>query len=412
VPQFRERPWSNEQMVVMRRTAPLIDASITAAGTDRSMTGGHFDFIIADDLVNDINSKTREQRDRIYDYIEDLYPLLEPNGVLLMIFTRWHTDDAYGRIIRLDDARLRRGEEPFWQKIIRGCYDGPDGLYYPARLSQTFLDKEKDRLRPRKFAAQYLLQPIADEDKTFNMDVARIVTFTFEPRQFGGVVTVPKWANERLPVATTGFWDPAGPKKGGKRSDAHGVTVTGCDPMARLWVLEAEAIKDTVAGILDRWCKLIVYYHLTTMGIEDIGMQTLWLDLLKTELQNRGISEPAFVEFASGNDTKEARIELLLSQRWDRGHIILQPAQTDLLDQIDGFSPAGEEHEDILDSLAGNAAIARPAAPDFIHVRDENPVDPEWLRRRERLRTADREAAAAAGQDGTGGLHGPLWRVS
>ena len=395
----------------MKRTAPLIDPSIAAAGTDRSMVGGHFDLIIADDLVNDINSKTRDQRDKVYDYIQDLYPMLEPNGVIVMIFTRWHTDDAYGRIIRLDDARIARKEQPFWTKVIRGCYDGPGGLYYPDRLGHQELDALKARLTARKFAAQYLLKPIADEDKTFNMDVARVVNFTFEPRQFGGVVTVQKWANERLPVATTGFWDPAGPKKGGKRSDSHGITVTGCDPMARLWVLEAEGVKDGVPGTLDRWCKLITYYHISTMGIEDVGMQTLWLDLLKAELRNRGIPEPSFVEFATGNEAKEQRIELLLSTRWDAGQIILQPTQNALMEQIDGFSPAGEEHEDILDSLAGNAAIARPAAPDFIHARDENPVDPEWLRRRERLRTEKRDALAEFAGEGTGGLHGPTWLV-
>ena len=412
VPQFRERPWSNEQMTVMQRTAPLIDASITAAGTDRSMTGGHFDLIIADDLVNDLNSKTKDQRDKVFDYIEDLYPILEPNGAIIMIFTRWHTDDAYGRIVRLDEARERRRDKPFWQKIIRGCYDGPGGLYYPDRLGHPELDAIKARLTARKFAAQYLLKPIADEDKTFNMDAARVVNFTFEPRQFGGVVNVPRWANERLPVATTGFWDPAGPKKGGKRSDSHGCTVTGCDPMSRLWVLEAEGIKADVTGILDRWCKLIVYYHISTLGIEDVGMQTLWLNLLKAELDNRGIPWPQFVELATGNEQKEQRIELLLSTRWDRGAIILQPTQNALMDQIDGFSPAGEEHEDILDSLAGNAAIARPASPDFIHVRDENPVDQEWLKRRERLRRDEREELARFdGSEGSGGMHGPVWRT-
>lgn len=413
VPQFRERPWSNEQMVVMTRNTSLIDPSIAAAGTDRSMVGGHFDLIIADDLVNDINSRTKDQRDKVYDYIQDLYPMLEPNGAIIMIFTRWHTDDAYGRIIRLDEAREHRREEPFWQKVIRGCYDGPGGYYYPDRLGQSELDNLKARLTARKFAAQYLLQPIADEDKTFNMDRARQVAFTFEPRQFGGVVTVSKWANERLPVSTTGFWDPAGPKKGGKRADSHGITVTGMDPLRRLWVQEAEEIKTTAVEIVDRWCKLIVYYHISVMGIEDTGMQTLWFDLLKAELTNRGIAPPTFVELSTGNVPKEMRIELVLQPLWDRGSIILKPEQHLLYEQIDGFSPAGEEHEDVLDSLAGNATIARPASPDFIYVRDENPVDPEWLRRRERIRNEqrDEQAAFASNGDGTGGMHGPMWRV-
>lgn len=409
VPQFRERPWSNEQMVVMQRDKPLIDASITAAGTDRSMTGGHFDLIIADDLVNDINSRTKDQRDKVYDYILNLMPILEPNGVLIMIFTRWHPDDAYGRLIRLDETREREGKAKFWQKVVRGCYDGPDGLYYPARLTHEVLDDQKQKLGSRRFAAQYLLQPIAEEDKTFAMDLARIVGFTFEPRQFGGVVTIPRWANERLPVATTLFWDPAGLKQG-KQSDSHGITVVGDDPMDRWWVLEAEEVKDKPTAVIDRIIKLIVYYHIHTVGVEDVGMQLLWLENLKVEMGLRGIPMPAFAEVSTGGVPKNERISVTLQPRWERGAMIFLPSQTRLFEQLDGFTPQNTEHEDILDSLCGHHSICRPASPDFIHVRDENPVDPEFLRRAQRIREAADQAVITS-EHGGAGMHGTSWAV-
>jgi hypothetical protein len=389
----------------------LIEPSVEASGTDRSATGAHYDVIVADDLVNDVNCRTKDQRDKVYDHIMDQMSVLEPNGVFILIFTTWHPDDAYARIMREDDERIRQGKKPFWKRVIRSCYDGPAGLYYPERLTHEFLDLIREKIKARKFAAQFLLKPIADEDKSFAMDVARIVSFTFEPRQFGGIVTIPRWANERLPVSTTLFWDPAGPKAGKKRSDEHGITVVGCDPLDRWWVLEAEGVKDTSTGVVDRLVKLIVYYHVQTVGFEDEAMQELWRDKLIVEMRLRGIPLPAFVGVAGHGVPKNERIELSLQGRWERGGIILQPAQTALYSQIDGFSPANTDHEDILESLAGHDSIARPAAPDFLHVRDENPVDQAWLDRRERLRSEMLGGPDPRGDVESAGMHSVRWAI-
>lgn len=412
MPQFRERPWSDEAMTVMKRTLPLIEPSIEAAGTDRSATGAHYDVIISDDLVNDVNSRTKEQRDKVFEHIQDQMLILEPNGVYILIFTTWHTDDAYARWMKIDDRRIAEGKPPFWRRIIRSCYDGPEGLYYPERFNHEILDNLRDKMGSRKFSAQMLLSPIADEDKTFSMDVAREVNFTFEPRQFGGIVRVPRWANEALPVLNTLFWDPKGPKKGGRASDFHGITVVGTDPMDRFWVHEAEQVKDTAIAVLDRIIKLVVFYQIHTVGIEDVSQQTLWLSLLQREFQTRGIIEPAYAEISTGNVPKNERIELELQPRWERGHLIYKPTQTDLRAQIDGFTPTNDEHEDILDSLAGHSSIRRVPAPDFINLRDENPVDPEWLRRRERMRTDMLGDPVRALQNpSAGGVHGPRWAI-
>ncbi len=415
VPQFRELPWSDTAMTVTRRTLPLIEPSIEASGTDRSATGSHFDVIISDDLVNDINCRTKEQRDKVYDHILDQQAILEPNGVYILIFTTWDPDDAYARFMKIDDDRVRNGQKPFWKRIIRSCYDGPEGLYYPTRFTHAILDDLRAKMGSRKFSAQFLLKPIAPEDKTFNMDIARVVPFSFEPRQYGGMVTIPRWAYERVPVTTTLFWDPAGPKAGGKRSDEHGLTVVGCDPLDRWWVLEAEGVKALASEVIDRVIRLVLYYHVGTLGYEDEGMQELWVRSLQHELDARQIASPAFVGVSGHGVPKNERIELALQPRWERGGIILQPSQNALFSQINTFSPANTAHEDILDSLAGHSTIARPAAPEFAHLRTENPVDPAWLKRRERLaaetgRAEDGIGFGSAGMHSTGYDSGPpVW---
>ena len=92
--------------------------------------------------------------------------------------------------------------------------------------------------------------------------------------------------------------------------------------------------------------------------------------------------------------------------------ILLQPSQTALYGQLDMFSPANDDHEDILDSLSGHAHIARPASPDFAALRDDNPIDPQYLLRAERLRREEIGAdRPGGGEMGSAGTHSVTWAI-
>ena len=230
-PEFREDIWNDDSIVISRRNKPLKEPSITCAGVGRSMTGAHYDFIIADDLVTDTNVTTQEQRDKVYSYITDLLPILEPGGTLVLVFTRWHPDDAYGRLIRLDEERERQGKPARWKKLIRGAYNDDGSLYFPTKLTEEFLAEQKENLGSRKFAAQYLNQPVSEEDKTFNMSLAQLEDFTYFTDSFtgGGIVTTRDGG--QFPVDVSMAWDPAG-RKYNRHSDFHGLTLVGCDPLS------------------------------------------------------------------------------------------------------------------------------------------------------------------------------------
>ena len=134
-PEFREDKWTDAEFTVARRTKNLIEATVTAAAVGADVTGSHFDLIISDDIVNLENSYTQEARDKVYNYLTSLFPHLEPGGTMLIVGTRWHMDDAYGRLIKNDEERSKAGLPPRYEKLIRGCYDGPSGLFFPAKLT-------------------------------------------------------------------------------------------------------------------------------------------------------------------------------------------------------------------------------------------------------------------------------------
>lgn len=377
-PEFREDVWNDDSIYVMRRTnSSLIDPSVACGGVDRSLTGAHFDLIIADDLVTDTNVRTREMRDKVYEHILDLLPILEPNGVLILIFTRWHVDDAYGRLIRIDQARKRMGKDEVFKKTIHKAHNKDGTLFFPARLTEDLLQKQRERLGSRKYAAQYDNEPIADEDRTFAMDKARVRPFDFLPRRIGGgYVSIP--GRGQMPVMTTLAWDHAGANPTA-RSDSHGLTVCGTDVTDLRWVCEAQSFKGRPSEVINTVINLMLYYKVWGLSVEMDGGGGVWLELLKNELDLRHIPWPYFYEFHTAGVPKNLRIATAVQPRWERGGYILRPSQHELLTQIETSSVASAaDHEDVLDSLAQHESFA--TTPDGWEREDDNPRDPEFDR--------------------------------
>ena len=390
-PEFRTDNWNRHALTVTRRKKIDRDPSVSAASVGTNMVGSHFDLIIVDDAVTGDNVTSQAQRDKVYDYIAYLLPILEPGGVMILIGTRWHTDDAYGRLIKIDEDRVRDGLAPEWDKVIRSAYN-PDGtLLYPTVLTHEFLDAQLRRMKSYKFSCQYLNQPISDEDKTFSMEYLheREFSWLFDPTTGYGLIRPVDGG--QYPVDTCLLWDPTG-KRVTKTSDYHGITVVGCDPTGRWWVCEADEKKGTPTYIINHICNLIARYHIRAVGMEDLGSQGLWWDLLKIELDKRKL-KVSYVPVSHGGLPKASRIEAL-QPKWEAREIVLKSAHRILRNQFDNFTPTSDmDHDDIIDSLAYAPKVLRKA-PEIGKV-EGNPIDPEWLERKKRQ--PERETPRAGG---------------
>lgn len=76
------------------------DPSLESIGTGGAITGGHYDIILADDLIDEKNSRTAIMREQVYDWFTGtLMELLEPNSKIIVVGTRKHYDDLYKRIM-------------------------------------------------------------------------------------------------------------------------------------------------------------------------------------------------------------------------------------------------------------------------------------------------------------------------
>jgi phage terminase large subunit-like protein len=264
---------------------------------------------------------------------------------------------------------VRDGLEPRFKYFIRSCWDGPQGLFFPEKLDHEFLENQKFDQGARVFAANYENKPVADEDRVFDMDTINIMDY--ELIKINNFPLVRVSYREQYPVSVSMAWDPAG-REPTRKSDYHGITIVGTDFADRWWVLVASQWKGRPTEILDRICSQVAFYLPTKLIIENTGGYGLWIDLLKRELRERGLSV-AIDEDNVGGQNKSARIQML-EPRCTSGRMYIRPYMKALIEQFTNFSSANElVHEDILDSLAkheGRTQTAGQRIPDPIDVFD------------------------------------------
>jgi len=83
-----ERKWDTREIVVAPRTSSAKEATITCVGVGDPVASRHYDLIIANDLVDEENSRTEGQREKVRTwYYKTLGPCLEPDGRLFIVGT-------------------------------------------------------------------------------------------------------------------------------------------------------------------------------------------------------------------------------------------------------------------------------------------------------------------------------------
>ena len=100
--------WTNEQIYV-ERTETSKFPTIHATGLYGPLTGGGNDIIIADDVIDESNVRTRLQVEKASTWFHKvLLTTLFPWGAVLAIGTRWHHNDLYSELLEKWDSEILR----------------------------------------------------------------------------------------------------------------------------------------------------------------------------------------------------------------------------------------------------------------------------------------------------------------
>lgn len=148
-------PWNDGSIRVKARTSDAKEDTVETIGIGGAIASKHYDLIIADDLIDESNSVTEGQREKIHTwFFKVLDPCLEPHGEMSIIGTRYNPDDLYGYLMENILCQKDRNG-----KIIRKHY-----ISIPALIPKPNVDSrtpESERyvsLWPDKCSVKFLLK--------------------------------------------------------------------------------------------------------------------------------------------------------------------------------------------------------------------------------------------------------------
>jgi predicted phage terminase large subunit-like protein len=156
----KKLPWTQSAFSIKgRKDYNKKENSITAVGFGTQMTGKHFDLIIADDIVNNDDRESQTIRKKKQRWFEDLISILEPDGEVLIVGTRWHYDDFYNYIINELNPKLMDKEK---YDLEIECAINENGMAnFPDLLPLEKLEILKLEKGLVEFNSQYMNSPIA-----------------------------------------------------------------------------------------------------------------------------------------------------------------------------------------------------------------------------------------------------------
>ena len=334
--------------------------SYTSAGIGGPITGkGANCFLIDDVMKNREEADSQVIRDKHWDwFISTAYTRLEPNGVVVIILTRWHLDDLVGRI-------LNHPELSKWVKMIEFPaiatrdeeHRKMEEALWPDRYPLKDLMQIKETLGPYEWSSLYQQKPITSENQEFKeywiqyRDEAELSKKN--TRKF---LTVDTAVSKRDEACYTGFCD--------NEIDSE-----------NMWNLRAWKARISPKELIDTLFKLY-----DERGYERIGIEkTVYLDAIKPFLDEEQRKRQRFlpiIELRHKQIAKPIRIRGLIPRYASLSVFHIKGQCRDLEEEMLTF-PKGIS-DDVLDATAYQAQIyatIQPDIPDDTEVGDDE-LDP------------------------------------
>jgi phage terminase large subunit-like protein len=170
----RVTKWDTREIEVLPRTIYTKEASVTCVGVEGTIVGKHYDVIIADDLVDEDNTRTKYVREKTRTwYYQTLDPCLEPpdenikhRGEYHRLGTRYHYDDLYGHLI---SNELRKHHQ------IIPALDAVGRSPWPEKYPPKWFAEKRGKSGLIIFNAQYQCDTEAMKGEIFQYDDCQIV---------------------------------------------------------------------------------------------------------------------------------------------------------------------------------------------------------------------------------------------
>lgn len=351
--QFESEQWNQDEITIRQRKTILDAPTIATTGLEKEQTSQHYDLIIADDLVARENARTPEQRAKVKDYVNSLMALLEPEGEIWVVGTRWSMDDAYGDLI----------EEGIWDVLQRGAYADEDRTIpiFPEKFSLEKLQFLRNKIGQTLFSCWYMNDPISQEAADFKKEWIKY----YAPG-------TPHPSSLYLAV------DPG--LSLSRDADYSAFVVAGKFNDHRIRVVDYVRRRVVPSDLVDIIFDLVKKWKLHRVGIETFAFQkTLKYDIERNQRDRKlffSIDELKAGRSLTGEKTinKEARIRSL-QPLFEQGLVDLRPDMSEMVDELLSF-PRGK-YDDLIDALSRCITYLVPSGLQKEAAGDGVTIDPE-----------------------------------
>lgn len=326
-----------------------------AAGVGGGIAGHGASVLIVDDPISGAEqADSAAYRDRAWNWFtQDATTRLDPGGAIIMIGTRWHHDDPFGRALNGEDT---------WTHIdlqaITEWEDGSRSALWPARYDLAALDRLRGQLGERAFEALFQQRPSKQSGAILKRD---------DWQFWEGIVPPLEW------MVTA--WDTA--FKPGQQNDwSVGVTI-GLSTLGDFYVIDRWRAKVEFPDLKRGVSAQYIRWHPDEVVVEDAASgQSLIQEMKRArgeETTWQGAPLVPVVPFKA-DPSKLARVHAI--SPYVEGHRVYLPADAPWLDEFMTEAtdfPTGE-HDDQVDAFAigmlrlivhGSESLT-PASPDLL----------------------------------------------
>lgn len=275
-----------------------------------------------------------------------------------------------------------------WHVLQRSAFNDDGSLWFPARLTQQYLDDQRRTLGPYLFTSQYLNQAIAQEEQRFMPDWIVYANCSIEVVEGHIRLLSPTGRFFALNIFTA--VDPAISER--KQADFTGIVTLGVTQYGQWVVLSARRVRGGAHIVLDEIIREIRTWHAGAIGIETVAYQKALKEFLLDRLREEDL-RVVVEELVSGSGrSKRARIEGLVPL-FSSGRVLLrQGIGPELETELLVWSPNKESgHDDLIDSLSHMLTLAYPPSA---KGQKATGVDRYEMNPRERTKTNMQETSA------------------
>lgn len=316
-------------------------------------TGMSADLLVIDDPIkNAQEAHSITVKNRIWDeWNLTFYPRLQKGGSVIVIMTRWQTDDLAGRLLAESSLPWEEIKFPAIAEDIPAGTTDTIGRHNgealcPGLHSLKELETHKHDMGTQKFAALYQQSPIIEGGNIFKQDWTRYYVDSPETAVRLGLVVgrdvsiLPRHFDQ-----TVQAWDATFKSK--ENDDfVAGQTWSRHKSICYLrvgWCHKRLSFTETLDAIRSQ---SRMYPEATVKLVEDKANGPAIIDTLRREI-------PGIMPVSPGNDSKEARAASV-SPMWEAGQVMVphpkwHPEVQDFLTEVWGFP--NMPHDDNVDSM-------------------------------------------------------------